>query len=340
MKNVWLAKKAARAVTATIILLSAGTAFGARSPNSLNAIAVARVADVRAVELAANGRLLAIGRIDGLSRSNYIVSVLGQRFVILAGRGNEGFMARASVGQPVALFGEMSGGRYFVDAAMRLDGQYVQGASKVYLRGRITATNSRVGSISVGLTQLDTSALASRLSADRFVKGALAVAVGTQPQIGGRVIVESIRKAGAVDASVGTGRADASLGTGRLDASVGTGRSDASLGTGRLDASVGTGRSEASVGTGRPDASLGTGRVNASLGTGRTDASVGTGRPDASLGTGRLDASGGTGRSDASLGTGRLDASVGTGRPDASVGTGRPNASLGTGRIDASVGTG
>jgi hypothetical protein len=331
MKNDWQAKKVALAVTAIVVLVSAGTAFGARSPNSLNATAVARIADVRAIELAAHGRLLAIGRIDGVSRSKYTLSVLGQRFVILAGRGNDAFMARARIGQPVALFGEVSSGRYFVDAAMRLDGQYVQGASKVYLQGRISATDTRVGSFTVGSTQLDTSALASRLSADRFGKGTLAVAVGTQPQLGGRVIVESIRKAGVLDASVGTGRPEASVGTGRPDASLGTGRLDASVGTGRSDASLGTGRLDASVGTGRSDASLGTGRVNASLGTGRTEASLGTGRVDASLGTGRTDAS---------VGTGRLDASVGTGRPEASVGTGRPDASLGTGRLDASVGTG
>ncbi len=341
-------KRVALAVAAAIVLVSAGSAFGARSPEAVNSTAVARSADVLAVERAASGRLLAIGRIDRLSRSSSSVSVLGQRFVLLTGSANARFLSGARVGQPVALFGEFSNGRYLVDAAMRLDGQYVQGASKIYLRGPIASIDKRVGLLTIGSAKFDTSTLASRSIADRFAKGAMAAVVGTQPQVNGRILVESIRKAatdasvgtGRSNASVGTGRPDASVGTGRPDASVGTGRPDASVGTGRVNASVGTGRPDASVGTGRPDASVGTGRPNASVGTGRPDASVGTGRPDASVGTGRPNASVGTGRPDASVGTGRVNASVGTGRPDASVGTGRVNASVGTGRPDASVGTG
>jgi hypothetical protein len=340
MKIEWQAKKIALAVATAIVLVGGNSAFGARPPAATNAIAVARHSDIQTIERAASGSLLAIGRVDRVSRSVFAVSVLGQKFILLAGSANERFMSDVKIGQPVALFGEISRGRYFVDAALRLDGQYVPGASKVYLRGSISSIDKRIGELSVGLAQLDTSGLVSRSIADRFAKGAMTAVLGTQPQVGGRVLVESIRKAAAPDASLGTGRLDASVGTGRPDASVGTGRIDASVGTGRLDASVGTGRPDASVGTGRLDASVGTGRIDASVGTGRIDASLGTGRPDASVGTGRIDASLGTGRPDASVGTGRIDASLGTGRPDASVGTGRIDASLGTGRPEASVGTG
>ena len=294
MKIELQTKKIALAVTAAIVLVGGGSAFGARSPSAMNSTAVARDADVLAVERAANGRLLAIGRLDRVSRSTFAVSVLGQKFVLLAGTANERFMSSAKIGQPVALFGEISGGKYFVDAALGLDGQYVQGASKIYLRGSISSIDKKVGLITIGSAQFDTASLASRSTVDRFAKGAMAAAIGTQPQVGGRILVESIRKSAAIDASVGTGRQDASVGTGRPDASVGTGRPDASVGTGRPDASVGTGRPDASVGTGRPDASVGTGRPDASVGTGRPDASVGTGRPDASVGTGRPDASVGT----------------------------------------------
>ncbi len=333
------------------VLLTAGSAFGARAARE--EIAVSNLATVQQIERAASGRLLAIGRVDRLSAQKSAVSLLGQEFVLLASDGNRRFFADARVGRPVALFGEISGGRYLVEAAMRLDGQYVQGASKVFLQGLVRSTDRAYGAITFGgSVPLDTSALVSRSVADRLVIGAKASVVGTQPSIGGKVLVESVRKVavsprtnaslgtGRPDASLGTGRPDASLGTGRPDASLGTGRSNASLGTGRPDASLGTGRSNASLGTGRPDASLGTGRSNASLGTGRAEASLGTGRPDASLGTGRPDASLGTGRAEASLGTGRPDASLGTGRPDASLGTGRAEASLGTGRPDASLGTG
>ena len=258
MKSKWQGKKVELAVTAASVLLSAA-AFGARSPAAFDTTAIAHFADIHAIERAAEGRLLAIGRIDALSKSRFTVSVLGQRFLILASRSNEKFMAGAELGEPVALFGEISGGRYLVDAAMRLNGQYIQGVSKVYLQGRVTGVDNRVGLVAVGSAQFDTSALTIRSAADSFRKGSLAAVVGTQPQLGGRVLVASIRKADFLQASVGTGRPDASVGTGRPDASLGTGRIDASLGTGRIDASVGTGR---------PDASLGTGRTNASVGTG------------------------------------------------------------------------
>lgn len=357
MKIESQSKSFATAVAAAIIFSSATAAFAARLPVPFNATAVANSAEIAAIERAANGRLLAIGRVDRISKTDSAVSVLGQNFVLLASPGNAKFLSGTQVGRPVALFGELSAGRYLVDAAMNLDGQYVQGASKVYLRGAIDAVDRKLGLFTFGAVVLDTSAFATRNVVDRFTKGATAAVTGTQPVIGGRILVEVIRKAsfdasvgtGRADASVGTGRTDASLGTGRQDASLGTGRTDASLGTGRVDASVGTGRTDASVGTGKPDASLGTGRVDASvgtgraeasLGTGRTDASVGTGKPEASLGTGRVEASLGTGRTEASLGTGRTNASVGTGKSDASVGTGRVEASLGTGRTEASLGTG
>ena len=287
MKIEWQTKKIALAVAAATVLVGGGSAFGARSPVSTNSTAVERNADILGIERAASGRLLAIGRIDRVSRSKSTVSVLGQQFALLVGNANQRFLLNARIGQPVALFGEISDGKYLVDAALRLDGQYVQGASKTYLRGSISSNDKSLGRIRIGTAELDSTSLASRAVADRIVKGSMAAVIGTQPQVEGRILIESIRKAATIDASVGTGRPDASVGTGRIDASVGTGRLDASVGTGRIDASVGTGRLDASVGTGRIDASVGTGRLDASVGTGRADASVGTGRLEASVGTGR-----------------------------------------------------
>ena len=255
---------------AALVLVGASSAFGARSPMSSTATAVADSSDVLAIERAANGRLLAIGRLDKISRANYSVSVLNQSFVLLASSGNTKFIASAKVGHAVALFGQLNRGKYFVDAALSLDGQYVQGASKVYLRGPVRSVDAKLGSISVGAAHFYTAMMSSRFLTDRVGKGAIIMAVGTQPVLGGQVLVERIRKAGAVDASLGTGRANASLGTGRSEASLGTGRSEASLGTGRTNASLGTGRTNASLGTGKPDASLGTGRSEASLGTGKS----------------------------------------------------------------------
>ncbi len=292
-------KPIALVLGAVIILIGAGGAFGARPP-AINGTAVSKTSDVLEIERAANGRLLAIGRIDRIWAPDFTISLLGQNFVLVGGAANLRFVNRARVGRPVALFGEYYSGNYFVDAAIVLDGQYVQGASKVYLRGPVKSVNRKIGAISVGSLELDVSAISHRSSASRLTSGSAAAIMGTQPSVEGKVLVERLR----------------------LDASVGTGRTNAAIGTGRPEASVGTGRPEASVGTGKP---------NASVGTGRPDASVGTGRPDASVGTGRPDASVGTGRTNAAVGTGRPEASVGTGRPEASVGTGKPNASVGTG---------
>ena len=223
----------ALAAAAAVVLVVAGSAYGARPPLSQEGAAVASASDVVTIERAANGRLLAVGRLDSVSRSRFAVSVLGQKFYLMAGSGNRQFIAQARIGQPVALFGDLNAGKYFVDAVLPLEGQYIQGASKVYLRGSIRSVDRNIGVLSIGGAQLDTTSLVSRKAVDRIAKGAIAAVIGTQPSIGGKVLVESIRRIGSVDASLGTGRTDASLGTGKTDASLGTGRTDASLGTGK-----------------------------------------------------------------------------------------------------------
>jgi hypothetical protein len=291
---------------------------------------MSRISDVSAIERAANGRLLAIGRLDQISRAESRVSVLGQNFELVVGAANSRFVDQAEIGAPVALFGELIDGNYVVEAAIVLEGQYVQGASKVYLRGQLGSMNRRTGAGAIGGLRLDASSLMFDSAGASLKKGSTAAVVGTQPVVAGVILVERLVRA-RPDASVGTGSPDASVGTGSPEASVGTGSPDASVGTGSPEASVGTGSPEASVGTGSPDASVGTGSPEASVGTGSPEASVGTGSPDASVGTGSPEASVGTGSPDASVGTGSPDASVGTGSPEASVGTGSPDASVGTG---------
>ncbi|MEX0734291.1 MAG: hypothetical protein WD051_06600, partial [Steroidobacteraceae bacterium] len=242
------AKRIALALSAVIVLVGWGNAFGARL-SALNATAVSRTSDIREIERAANGRLLAIGRLDRISASNFAVSVLGHDFRLTAGQANYRFVDHAQVGRPVVLFGEFDGANYLVDAAIVLDGQYVQGASKVYLLGSVDSVNRKLGAISMGSLSLDASSFVYQASISRLDKGSRAAILGTQPAIAGRILVESVGLVGRPirpNASLGTGRPDASVGTGRPNASVGTGRSDASVGTGRPNASVGTGRSDAS----------------------------------------------------------------------------------------------
>jgi len=94
-----------------------------------------------------------------LSATNFAASVLGQDFVLIAGAANNRFVRIAEIGRAVALFGEYVEGMYLVDAAIVLDGQYVQGVSKVYLQGRIASLNRAIGKVSVGALELDASSL-------------------------------------------------------------------------------------------------------------------------------------------------------------------------------------
>ena len=226
--------------------VGAGTAGSSFAPSP---VAVARISDALAVERAANGALLAIGRLDSVSRSDFVATVLGQKFVLLADPSVLHFVERAEVGQAVAFFGELVDGQYFVESAMVLPGGYVQGASKVYLRAQLTAVRQNVAAVNVGALELDVSAASSQFRVPSAKAGTLVAILGSQPSIGGKVLVERFARApsiprGEVDASVGTGSPDASVGTGRPDASVGTGSPDASVGTGSPDASVGTGSAD------------------------------------------------------------------------------------------------
>ncbi|HEU0224089.1 MAG TPA: hypothetical protein VFR29_01520, partial [Steroidobacteraceae bacterium] len=209
----------------------------------------------------------AIGRLDQIHESDLQVSVLGQNFELVVGAANSRFVDQAEIGAPVALFGELIDGKYVVDAAIVLEGQYIQGASKVYLRGQLTSLNRRTGIVAIGSLRLDASSLIFDSSSASLRVGSTAAIVGTQPSVAGEILVERLVQA-TPDASVGTGRPEASVGTGSPEASVGTGSPEASVGTGRPDASVGTGSPEASVGTGSPEASVGTGSPDASVGTG------------------------------------------------------------------------
>ena len=213
---------------ALVVSLSASAGSTGR-PTPVSTAAVARISDVINIDQLADGRLLAVGRLDRISKSQFFASVLGQEFILLARSANFRFVANAQVGQPVALFGELVGNQYLVDAAIVLPGAYVEGASRVFMRGRVTSVRRDVGALSVGRLELDVSSSSDAMRDDIVDSGSLISLIGSQPAISGLVLVEHLtleigREYGRSDASVGTGRTDASVGTGRPDASVGTGR--------------------------------------------------------------------------------------------------------------------
>jgi hypothetical protein len=261
-----LAAAVAGVLSGTVTAMAA--AAPARTPSMQAAdLAVSSDAELLALRALSDGSLIAVGPVEALSVDESSIQILGQTFVVLADPDAQLLLRSLSLGDVVALFGDHTNEGLLVHSGSRLSGQYVPGASRVYLKGRLTQLSSFVGRAAVGRLELDLSSAGIDSQHNLETADDTVEIVGTQPLPGGVVLVSSIEvtRDRSTDASVGTGRStDASVGTGRsTDASVGTGRStDASVGTGRsTDASVGTGRStDASVGTGRStDASVGTG---------------------------------------------------------------------------------
>jgi hypothetical protein len=117
-------------------------------------------------------------------------------------------MSEARIGRPVALFGDISGGKYMVDAAMTLNGQYVQGASKVYLRGAIQSVNKK-WDLSRWLGRIDTSSFARALPWTALCRRNCSChysAFDQRPHF-----VESIRKSAGVMLLLEPARPDASV---------------------------------------------------------------------------------------------------------------------------------
>ena len=213
-----------------LMSLSASAQFGYR-PAAAGNTAAAQASDVIAIERAARGQLLAVGRLDSISRSQSVASVLGQEFVLLADPTIFQFVERAEVGQAVAFFGELVGNQYFVDSAMILPGSYVQGASMIFLRGQLTSVRHDVGAFSIGRLDADFTSSSHLTSSKSVESGSLIDIIGSQPSISGKILVEQFARVTVYERD----RPDASVGTGK-GASVGTGRPNASVGTGRLDA--------------------------------------------------------------------------------------------------------
>jgi hypothetical protein len=317
------------AVVALLMVSGSGSAF-ARGSCQIAALDQSSGAEVNAVLAGFGAKVVAIGRIDAVSRDRG-VQVLGMRVMPAA-------LESYQVGDYAAVIDwSRRGAKERILEVRPLESRYIPGVSEIYLKSKLTNVDALQGQARLGVVTVDFSnlALTERSPAS---SGSIMVVRGTQPQPKGLVLGRCVSV--ARDGSLGTGRTDGSLGTGRADGSLGTGRAEGSLGTGRTDGSLGTGKTQGSLGTGRLSGSLGTGRTDGSLGTGRTEGSLGTGRADGSLGTGRVDGSLGTGRSDGSLGTGKTQGSLGTGRLSGSLGTGRADGSLGTGRADGSLGTG
>jgi hypothetical protein len=228
---------------------SSACAVAKRENGSLNAVSNS---------IAAFGaRVVAVGRVDAVSRE-LGVEVLGLRVLPSVG---DSFQ----VGDyAVMIDWSRRGAKSAVLEVRPLTSHYVPGASEVFLKSKVTTSDSSRARVQLGQVSIDYSN--SVLAYGKPVASSALIVRGTQPHPRGVILSSCLAVSN-----------DGSLGTGRTDGSLGTGRAEGSLGTGRVDGSLGTGRGDGSLGTGKPGGSLGTGRTDGSLGTGRAEGSLGTG---------------------------------------------------------------
>ena len=143
------------AAIATVLLVAPSQrslADGPKNSYSRSSLAVAAVSqrEINLLREVAGGRLLAVGRVDALSPDQSQIYAMGQVFQVLANPPAQTLLHRIEPGDPVALLGDLTVDGYFVESGLRLAGQYVAGASLVYLRGVVGNTSEPSGQIFVG----------------------------------------------------------------------------------------------------------------------------------------------------------------------------------------------
>ena len=242
--------KGAVGTAAVVLLLSASGEAAARGSCTIANSNAATRTDVDAALASFGPRVLAVGRVDAVSRVAG-VKVLGIRIVPSAG---ENFQ----VGDyAVVVDWSRRTDRERVLEIRPLSSRYIPGVSEVFLKSKWSTNDVLRGQAKAGGVSIDYTRFALSIARKPTTPESTFVVRGTQPQPSGVLLSSCVSV--LRDGSMGTGRVDGSMGTGRMDGSLGTGRTDGSLGTGKTDGSLGTGRLDGSLGTGRTEGSLGTG---------------------------------------------------------------------------------
>ncbi len=214
--------------------------------------------EVALLEASVEARVVAIGRVDVVSKSRG-VGVLG--YLVMPSSSD-----RFQVGDYAAVIDWSRRPNKQILEVRKLTGSYVPGASEVFLRAKVKSKDTSRAKLRVGGAEVDYSQHVLDLARSQVSSGTTLAVRGVQPSPGGVILGTCVS---VIDGSMGTGRPDGSMGTGRPDGSMGTGKLNGSMGTGRPDGSMGTGRPDGSMGTGKPSGSMGTGRPDGSMGTGR-----------------------------------------------------------------------
>ena len=200
---------------------------------------------------AGSSDIAAVGAVESADCRTRTVRVLGITF---AARSAGSIAAVCGAGSTSGLRYASVRGSVEPDGSIRLIrleslsvGQYVPGATPVYLSGPISVLRLELGTIGIS------GALVASLPIDA-AKGSVIEALGTQPVIGGVILPATIRVLASAESENAGSSVDSSIGSGAsVNSSIGSGTSvNSSIGSGAsVNSSIGSGTSvNSSIGSG------------------------------------------------------------------------------------------
>ena len=160
-------------------------------------MAYAGISGGGAANSAQQTRLLLVGPVDSTNPKAGIATILGQKV-------SYSQAAKLAVGDSVAVFGYLQANGSLVATSIADEGQYVPGASVVFLSGKVTKSDSAVGQVVIDGLRVDLTATMS--------SGVVAPAVGAeievrgiQPNAGGLVVANGISGGGPTSLGISGG---------------------------------------------------------------------------------------------------------------------------------------
>jgi len=253
---------------------------------SQSAVLLTRLAVLSALVVAdpayaGSSGIAAVGAVETVDCRRGTIKVLGITFAAT----NAGSIAAAC--DPEIAYGlhyvsikgsiEADGSIKLNDLVSLSAGQYVPGATSVYLSGPISVSQLKLGMVGIG------GAIVASAWED-YSEGSVVETLGTQPVLGGVILADKVRflpssepekDRASIKSSIGSGSSvNSSIGSGvGINSSIGSGRSlNSSIGSGfSLNSSIGSGVSvNSSIGSGRSlSSSIGSGTsANSSLESG------------------------------------------------------------------------
>jgi hypothetical protein len=211
----------------------------------LIALACAFLATVSAQVSLANGDLELIysGPVEAVNVPSGELSVLGHQFVTRQ-------PAAVAVGSRVNVYGRLLPNGAVASAVIERMSDYAMGSDSIYLKGHVTTVSAQIGRFSIGVTQVDYTALLSDSSFQPPVLGETIEVVGIQPTTRGIVLAAKVysptRSAGVIQ----TGSAAGVIQTGNKLGVIQTGSAAGVIQTGNKLGVIQTGSAAGVIQTG------------------------------------------------------------------------------------------